>query len=62
MVWDNAAAFVVQLRWRPIEELGERSMFRVLRFEAGKIREIADCRTLAAASRSARRFAAYRAD
>ena len=57
MVWGSATAFVVGLSWQPIDGPGSRSMFQVLRFEAGRIREIADYRTLAAATRTAKRFA-----
>lgn len=57
MLWDSATVFIVGLSWRPIDDPGARSMFQVLRFQDGKIREIADYRTLAEATRTAKRFA-----
>lgn len=57
IVWGSASVFIVRLSWQPIDEPGARSMFQVLRFEAAKIREMADYRTLALATRTAKRFA-----
>lgn len=56
-MWDGGEVFVVGLSWQPIDEPGPRSIFQVLRFEAGKFREIADYRTLAMATRTANPFA-----
>lgn len=56
-MWDAPTAFVVRLRWRPVGSDVDAEMFQVLRAQDGKIREIADYRSLGAAIKTAKRFA-----
>ena len=60
VVWAGPTAFVVRLRWRPVDGQDDRQMFQVLRFADGTIREMADYRALGSATKTAKRLAAHR--
>jgi hypothetical protein len=57
-VWSGPDAIIVRLEWRPTGGQVDQQRFQALRFEADKIREITEHRTLGAATRVAKRFAA----
>jgi hypothetical protein len=62
VVWNGQGAFVVRLLWRPVGEEADDQRFQVLGLRAGKIREMAEYRTVGEATRTAKRFAAHSAD
>jgi hypothetical protein len=65
VVWSGRDAFVVRLRWQPIMPATARAgpeQYQVLRLRDGKIREMAEYRTIGEATRTAKRFAAQEAD
>jgi hypothetical protein len=45
------------MQWRSAEEGANREMFQVVRVRDDKIVEIADCKSLGAATKTAQRFA-----
>jgi hypothetical protein len=74
VVWSGRDAFVVRLRWQPIKPAtgpaGPREragwagqeQYQVLRFRDGKIRQMAEYRTIGEATRTAKMFAARETD
>jgi hypothetical protein len=58
VVWTGRDAFVVRLLWRPIGGQANQERFQVLGLRDGKIREMAEYRTMGEATRTAKRLAA----
>jgi hypothetical protein len=58
VVWTGRDACVVRLVWRPVGGQADQERFQVLGLRDGKIREMAEYRSLGAATRTAKRFAA----
>jgi hypothetical protein len=58
VLWTGAAAFVVRLDWRPRDGQEDQWRFQAIAVGDDRIRKMADYRTLAEATRAAKRFAA----